>query len=42
MYKNLHTNLPKDVMAYEDLGIEDTEDFPHHSVIRAYLEKVWI
>jgi cation diffusion facilitator CzcD-associated flavoprotein CzcO len=41
MYKNLHTNLPKDVMAYTDLNIEDDVDFPHHTVICAYLEKVW-
>lgn len=39
MYKNLRTNIPKEVMQIPDFPIKDQDapSFPHHSVIRRYL-----
>ncbi|XP_051154859.1 uncharacterized protein LOC127277617 isoform X2 [Leptopilina boulardi] len=39
MYKNLRTNLPKEIMQIPDFPFKDTEgsSFVHHSVIRQYL-----
>lgn len=39
MYKNLRTNLPKEIMQIPDFPFEDPEgpSFVHHSVIRQYL-----
>jgi len=40
MYKNLRTNLPKEVMAFPDFPFPDIEDtsFLHHSKVLEYLE----
>ena len=39
MYRNLHTNLPKEVMAFLDFPFPaSSESFVHHSVVRSYLE----
>jgi len=39
MYRNLHTNLPKEVMAFPDFPFPaSSESFVHHSVVRSYLE----
>ncbi|XP_011159541.2 flavin-containing monooxygenase FMO GS-OX4 isoform X1 [Solenopsis invicta] len=39
MYKNLRTNIPKEVMAIPDFPFKDPDSpsFTHHSVIREYL-----
>jgi len=39
MYKNLKTNLPKEVMAFPDFPFEEgSESFLHHTDVRKYLE----
>ena len=40
VYRNLHTNLPKELMAFPDLEFEeDSKSFTHHSNISKYLEQ---
>lgn len=38
MYRDLHTNLPMQVMAYPDFSWEHTQSFVHHSLVLKYLE----
>jgi len=40
MYKDLHTNLPKEVMAFPDFPFKNYEEsFIHHTKVLAYLEE---
>ena len=43
MYKNLRTNLPKEVMAFPDFPFDDSEcgkrSFIGHDEVRQYLER---
>ncbi|KAJ3125621.1 hypothetical protein HK098_008349 [Nowakowskiella sp. JEL0407] len=39
MYKNLHTNIPHELMAFPDFPFpKDTEIFPAHTLVKEYLE----
>ena len=40
VYRDLHTNLPKELMAFPDFPFPDTEEsFIHQSVVKDYLER---
>ena len=40
VYRDLHTNLPKELMAFPDFPFPDSEDsFIHQSVVKDYLER---
>lgn len=40
VYRDLHTNLPKEVMAFPDFQFDDSDDsFVHHSEVTTYLQK---
>ncbi|KAH7643799.1 dimethylaniline monooxygenase [Dermatophagoides farinae] len=39
MYKNLHTNLPMEIMGFPDFPLETNHSYVHHSVVLNYLHK---
>ena len=40
VYRDLHTNLPKELMAFPDLDFEEeTRSFVHHSSVSKYLRQ---
>ena len=40
LHRDLHTNLPKELMAFPDFPFPESErSFVHHSEVRTYLEQ---